>query len=175
MNDVMVDLETMGTGSDAAIVAIGAVFFDPTTNALGPQFYNVVSLKSNVAFDRVIDPDTVLWWMMRSEKARAIFTQSQATAFSLNDALVNFANFLGGESVDIWGNGAAFDNVILRNAYLETNIPVPWNFCNDRCYRTIKALYPDIIRTRNGIHHHALDDAISQAEHLMTILNKDAK
>ena len=38
MNNVMLDLETMGKGPSAAIVTIGAVFFDPMTGELGAEF-----------------------------------------------------------------------------------------------------------------------------------------
>lgn len=37
MNDVMHDLETMGVGPGAAIVAIGAVEFDPGTARRGTR------------------------------------------------------------------------------------------------------------------------------------------
>ncbi|ENC2501576.1 TPA: 3'-5' exoribonuclease, partial [Escherichia coli] len=38
MNHLMIDTETLGNGPDAAIFAIGAVFFDPFTGKLGKQF-----------------------------------------------------------------------------------------------------------------------------------------
>lgn len=69
----------------------------------------------------------------------------------------------------IWGNGASFDNVILANAYRAASIQQPWAYWNDRCYRTLKKRYLDIALRRQGTHHNALDDAISQAEHLITI------
>ena len=37
MNNVMLDLETMGKGHRAAIVTIGAVFFDPMTVNWAPS------------------------------------------------------------------------------------------------------------------------------------------
>jgi hypothetical protein len=73
MRDLMLDLETMGTSPNAAIVAIGAVKFDPGTGELGGRFYQVVDLASSVAAGCVIDPDTVLWWMRQSPEARAMF------------------------------------------------------------------------------------------------------
>ena len=39
MKGVMLDLETMGNGSNAAITAIGAVEFDTETNLIGDKFY----------------------------------------------------------------------------------------------------------------------------------------
>ncbi|EJW6153373.1 3'-5' exoribonuclease, partial [Escherichia coli] len=41
---LMIDIETMGTNTNAPIVVIGAVFFDPQTGEIGPVFYIVISL-----------------------------------------------------------------------------------------------------------------------------------
>ncbi|EQB5416190.1 3'-5' exoribonuclease domain-containing protein, partial [Escherichia coli] len=38
----MIDTETLGTGPDAVIFAIGAVFFDPFTGKLGKQFEKLI-------------------------------------------------------------------------------------------------------------------------------------
>ncbi len=46
MNNLMIDLETMGKNKDAPIVSIGAVFFTPETGDIGQEFYTVVSLES---------------------------------------------------------------------------------------------------------------------------------
>jgi hypothetical protein len=55
MRDVMLDLETMGNGPDAAITAIGAVCFNPVGGTVGPGFYRVVDLASSVAAAGVKD------------------------------------------------------------------------------------------------------------------------
>jgi exodeoxyribonuclease VIII len=47
-----------------------------------------------------------------------------------------------------------------------------WEFWKDRCYRTIKNCYPDVPFDRRGTHHNALDDARSQALHLIAINEK---
>ena len=46
MNDVMVDLETLSTKPNAAIVSIGAVFFDPKTGELGDTYYQVIDIET---------------------------------------------------------------------------------------------------------------------------------
>ncbi len=48
----------------------------------------------------------------------------------------------------------------------------PWNFWNNRCYRTLKNLHPKIELVRTGVHHHALADAKTQALHLLEILKR---
>ena len=67
MLDIMLDLETMGTGTQAAIVAIGAVEFDLEKGILGEEFYRTVDLSSSISCGGIIDADTVLWWMQQSE------------------------------------------------------------------------------------------------------------
>ena len=67
------------------------------------------------------------------------------------------------------------DNVILRSAYQRRRIEPPWLWWNDRCYRTVKALHRDVPFERLGTHHKAIDDAISQAQHLIRMLNPDAR
>lgn len=171
MSNVMVDLETMGNGNRAAIIAIGAVAF----GKMGVDvdgFYVQVSLEDSVSRGLEMDASTVLWWLKQSGQARAAFTNNEQ-AEPLSSALGQFNTWLSRYSnVCLWGNGAAFDNTILSAAYRMCGIEQPWKFWNDRCYRTIKAMHPDISGTRVGTHHNALDDARSQAWHLIDICEK---
>jgi exodeoxyribonuclease VIII len=171
LNDIMLDLETMGTGPSAAIIAIGAVAFDLEAGTLGERFYEVVDLASSVAQGGVMDAATVLWWLGQSEEARDAL---RAPGMPLPDALLQFSRWMGLNAnlkeVRIWGNGAAFDNVVLASAYDRAGIVRPWAFWNDRCYRTVKALHPEVKMNRAGTHHHALDDAQDQARHLIQML-----
>lgn len=180
--DVMVDLETLGTAPGSAILSIGAVFFDPETGALGAQFHEKITLASCEAAGLRMDAPTVLWWMEQSSEARqTVFFDGNA--IPLQPVLVHFSTFLstadgGLEKVRIWGNGAAFDNVLLREAYLAEGMIPPWNHWNDRCYRTLKNLRPDVKMERSGTHHDALDDAVSQARHacaIFSVLRQEAR
>jgi exodeoxyribonuclease VIII len=171
---IMLDLETMGKGSSAAIIAIGAVEFDPTTNTLGREFYRTIDLENSVENGGIMDPSTVLWWMRQSEAAREEFAREGQPLRTVLHEFYEFVNESAGHCFElgIWGNGAAFDNVILRNAYANTRLKCPWEFRQDRCYRTLKALHPAITAPRGGTNHHALDDAKNQALHLMEILSR---
>ena len=133
-NNIMLDLETMGSGSNSAIIAIGAVRFNETE--ITDRFYEIVDLASSVNAGLFIDPDTVMWWMEQSEAARNQFKKAGET---LHSSLTKFSNWIQNDAL-VWGNGASFDNVILSNAYKLTGIKQPWKFYNDRCYRTIKNL-----------------------------------
>ena len=181
MFEIMLDLETMGTGPNAAIAAIGAAAFCPhERRVLGNSFYAPVSLASSVECGGVMDAGTVQWWLQQGPEARALFGK-EAGAMQINVALIEFsmwvANVAGTDpqKVKVWGNGADFDNVILGSAYKRQQINQPWGTFNNRCYRTIKSLYPEVKMERSGTHHHARDDAISQAEHLCRILGAMGK
>lgn len=166
---VMVDLETMGTGNEAAIVSIGAVKFDPMGSGIDDAFYVGVSLDSSVAFGLKIDPGTVLWWMDKErDTARKALLASDFV--DLPTALEGLAMWIGDGPVPVWGNGATFDNVILRNAYNKVGLDCPWAFYNDRCYRTLKNLAPNIDRPELGTLHQALNDATVQAQHMQQIV-----
>ena len=175
MQDIMLDLETMSTEPNAAIIAIGAVEMDFLARVLGREFYMVVSLKSSVESGGLIDADTVLWWMRQSDAARSAFTSGEAQP--LAHALASFTEFVQDAQPSgvprkplIWGNGAAFDNVILRSAYTRLDMPCPWEYRDDRCYRTLKALRPDTHALPSLVKHHALEDAKAQALHLIEML-----
>ena len=179
LTNIMLDLETMGRGPHAGIDAIGAVEFGPSESGaevLGRSFYRVVDLASSVHHGGVMDAETVLWWLGQSEAARSELTDRQAV--NLPEALQEFACWLtdlGGMRRPIWGNGAAFDNVILRRSYERLDIPPPWLHWDDRCYRTVRAEFPHVpAPARRGTHHNALDDAMHQARHLMAIWQRRA-
>lgn len=161
---IMIDLETMGTRPNAPIIAIGAVTFNSA--GIGDTFYTNVSLKSCVDSGAVIDPDTVMWWMRQSDAARRALDEGGS---DLDVALRDLSSFFPKSVYGVWGNGATFDNVLLREAYTRAGVQCPWPFWLDKCYRTVKGAYPDVEISRGGTHHNALDDASSQAGHLIDI------
>jgi len=166
MSEVMVDLETLGNGSNAVIISIGAVAFDPASGQIQSEFYTNVEPQSCVDAGLKMDVSTVMWWMKQSDEARAAFTKP---AVPIEIALDIFKAWYP-QGAGMWGNGATFDNVILDNAYKACNITRPWHYTKDRCYRTLKALRPDIKQDRVGTHHNALDDAKFQALHACKLL-----
>lgn len=182
MKNVMLDLETMGSGSKAAIVSIGAVLFDPMTGETGAEFYQVVSLNSSAHYGE-LDPGTVIWWMQQSEEARAVFLDENKT--SLKAALESFSSWIeqncdqnekGKPEAIVWGNGATFDNVIMGNAYKATRLRQPWAFFNDRDVRTIVDLGKQLrgidhkkTLELEGTAHNALDDAKFQVRYVSEI------
>ncbi|EHY1708096.1 3'-5' exoribonuclease [Escherichia coli] len=176
---LMIDLETMGINSNAPIVVIAAVFFDPQTGEIGPIFYVVISLVDAMDKGATPDGDVIEWWLAQSSEARSAILVNQ---IPLDDALLQLREFIDENSgeffVRVWGNGASFDNVILRRSYERQGIPCPWRYCNDRDVRTIVDLGKAIdfdARTAipfEGVRHNALDDARHQAKQVSAIWQK---
>jgi hypothetical protein len=168
---VMVDLEAMSTDSDAAIISIGAVKFwinvKQETFTEDQLFYTAVSLKSSQEAGLHIKADTVLWWMKQGPEARNAFKNP----VSLVSALNAFSRFVPKDAF-LFGNGANYDNVVLRNAYKAVNVAYPISYKRDVCYRTMCKLDDDPPPAFKGTKHNALDDAFCQTRHLMCILEK---
>ncbi|EIF6360300.1 3'-5' exoribonuclease, partial [Escherichia coli] len=135
---LMIDLETMGKNPDAPIISIGAIFFDPQTGEMGPEFSKTIDLETAGG---VIDRDTIKWWLKQSREAQSAILTDE---IPLDDALLQLREFIDENSgeffVQVWGNGATFDNVILRRSYERQGIPCPWRYTNDRDVRTMVAL-----------------------------------
>ena len=176
---LMVDMETMGNSPDAPIVSIGAVFFDPSTGNTGAEFYQVVSLESSMSFGMKPDASTIQWWLKQSSEARSAILVDEA--MGLLETLELLADFIaenaanGSHTVQLWGNGCSFDNVILRRAYALTDTPFAVPFRNDRDVRTMVELGKSVgINPRHDIPfegdlHNALSDARHQVKYVSAI------
>ena len=166
--NIMVDLETMSTRSHAAICSIGAVKFEG--KEILDTFYCTVDLKTCKEIGMHISKDTVKWWSEQNKEALKELTRNN---IPLKQALDEFDEWFGSKSLPVWGNGAVFDNTILANAYFMSNREPPWKCWDDRCYRTVKALFHWVpADPREGVYHNALDDAMHQTKHLIKIMGE---
>ncbi|ENZ5810529.1 3'-5' exoribonuclease [Escherichia coli] len=173
---LMIDLETMGKNPDAPINALAGKFFDPATGEMGPEFSKTIDLETSGG---VIDRDTIKWWLKQSREAQSAILTDE---IPLDDALLQLREFIDENSgeffVQVWGNGANFDNVILRRSYERQGIPCPWRYTNDRDVRTMVALglVMDFdarsVITFEGERHNALHDARYQAKYVSAIWQK---
>jgi hypothetical protein len=172
MTDVMIDLETLGQRAGCAILSIGAVAFDHKTKQLGAECYVVVNRASCREHGLHEDAGTLAWWAKQADAAKAVLQQAES-GVKLPKALAQLTSFLSQferKGLKVWGNGSDFDNAILTACYAAVGQPLPWDFWHNRCYRTLKALRPELKLQRQGTYHNALDDAKTQAQHAMQLL-----
>lgn len=162
----MVDLETLGTHSSSPIVSIGMVKFTQQRGIID-QLYIEIDLNSAIEHSTGIRTDTLQWWMQQSDEARKLFFP-QRGGQQMAWALQEVTKFMDPNGT-LWGNGSDFDNPMLSDKFDRLGMKQPWKFWNNRCYRTLKSQHLDIPLERKGTHHNALDDAITQTEHLLKI------
>jgi len=168
-NDLMLDLETMGSGPKAAIVSVGAVRFNLATGETGAYMHEQVDLEDSVRAGLEIDPATVIWWFGQSRAAvdgwRVEHPKQLASALNVLDHLVGREATTG-----VWANAPSFDCVILKSAYGLLGRQPPWQFWRERCVRTILQLSRDTgldvkaTTKRTGEAHDALADCHTQIE-----------
>ena len=177
MNNLMIDLETLGTKPNAPIIAIGAVFFDPKTGKLGNEFYVKINPESAKEF-RTADQSTLVWWAKQSQEAR---DESFSGTSTMEGALNAFYNFVKTtKNVKPWGNGATFDISMLEDCFDQYGIKTPWQFWSVRDVRTAVDIGESLGLMRDdvsfeGVPHVALDDAKHQAKYVSYIVSNLAK
>ncbi len=167
----MLDIETLATSNDAALVSIAAVRFDLTTGIVGDSVYFKIDKQSCIDFGLRVDADTVDWWMRQNKEVQEQFLTTEDRV-ELPQALIDFHTFFEIEDY-VWGNGINFDCEILRTAYKVTDLPLPWNHFNERDVRTLVHFAPDVKKNEPfvGTKHHPISDCKHQIKYCSKIYN----
>lgn len=170
------DLETWGIRPSSVITSVALVEFDPFGEGIGRTFHQGINPKSCQRYGLRIDADTMQWWLGK-DRAVARDAMADLSKVDLDEALIGVDNWLVGlgceqHELRIWGDGATFDNVLLRCAFEATGFDVPWTYKGDRCYRTLKNMGGGVTGTRHtgGVAHDALSDAIQQTMDMQAIV-----
>jgi len=166
---LMLDLETMATGPNATLLTLGAVTFNPWGNGYSDKLYFRIDIDDQDALGREVDPNTLDWW---SKQDPAIMEEafSPEDRVPLKEAVDQFHKFAWGCDT-FWSHGATFDLVIMENLYKQLGKPLPWNFWQLRCTRTLFDLGWDPDMPKNS-KHNALEDAIRQVAGVQNIYRK---
>lgn len=156
---IMVDIETLDTTPSAVILSIGAVTMHNAEYAMFYREYN-----PDTQFERTKSQSTIDWW-----KGQPISIPS--SELELYTGLEEFSYWIKSLRAEpiIWCKGTDFDTAILAHAYKQYKLEVPWKYNRVRDMRTLKKLHPQLTYSENLSPHHALQDAISQANHLEQI------
>ena len=159
--DIMIDIETCGTGPNACILTIAAQCFDP----LQRQSYN--ELRSYYAridpdsqSDRNIEQGTIEWWATQPREAQEE-AFGEDNRIPLKQALEELGVLIW-QSKRFWANGPTFDANILEHAYKSYGLNLPWKFYVVRDARTVYSLVPDLAKYPAS--HHALEDCRRQID-----------
>lgn len=175
--DIMLDLETLGTGVHTSIFQISAVMFDIVTGKPFNNFDEIINIKTIPNLN--VSADTLMWWAKTNPLLFAKLINNDKR-IDYKEALQKFYDFCvtpvyGNDNVYLWGNGINFDNVILRQAYVDMGMTYPIRYDCDRDVRTIidlasiktcKTIKEIRSMFANSEEHNALQDCIYQASYV---------
>lgn len=161
MQNVMIDIETMGRTPGCPVMSIGAVYFN-MDGSIGDEFYS--SMGFNGLSVGKVDSETARWWSEQSTDAK--LSLISGSDIPLNVA-IELSSFIKND-VKVWGNGSVFDISILDKWYEMLGIDSPWSFWNVRDVRTVVDVMKINPREFDfcGVKHNALDDAIHQVKYM---------
>jgi len=174
--EYMVDLETLGTDSNSVIVTVSILACNLKTSEIYGELELSIDMNDQVQMGALIDPNTVVWWLQQSKESQEeLLRNSSVSVYSAVEMIERFIDKHGQGT--LWGNGATFDNVILRNLYSRHGQIFPIPFWRDRDVRTIVDLGG--IDTRDfkftGTKHKGLDDCKHQLNYCSYALSKLGK
>lgn len=159
--ELVLDLETLGTGDNAAVASIGAAIVG------GPSAVWRIDVNEAQANGGTVTQSTLDWWAKQCPAAREELTGTLTTRQAVT-GLLTWAQENGWDrSSTIWGKGPSFDCVILRNAMERAWVPPFWMFWQERCVRTVLQMVPEAAQvTFIGTPHRAQDDAEHEARQI---------
>jgi exodeoxyribonuclease VIII len=177
--NITLDLETLSTREDAAIIQIGCCIpeFDRkyVPAQAGYEFETTIAYEEARCSEFHKDSETMEWWDKQDPATKMVVFSGQSNYL---DALTDFVYWIslvksGGADVAIWGNGSDFDNRLLTYTLDSFGMHKVWNFRNNRDLRTLKALFPMGIDPDpiNEHKHTALGDARYEARLMDAIVS----
>lgn len=175
---IVLDLETLSTKPNAAVISIGAVALDSEGNFLG-EFHQALNPDQP---GRDVDLATIQWWESQSAEAQEASYKAKDTV-TATVGMYMFSAWICcvgvPEKVKMWGNGSSFDCTILSSLYdqsHELRHPKPWAWWDDRDMRTLLDAFPAAkdVGEFVGVKHHALHDARHEAKQLAKALQLKA-
>lgn len=165
----MIDLETLDVFPTATVLSIGAVKFDPTTDAEPyAELYLKILVDDQDRLGRTTSDSTIEWW---GKQDPAVMEEAfdQTGAVTVEEALSQLNRWVVGVD-EIWGQGYGFDITILENMYRMLGKPIPWQFWQISDARTITKRMPkDPRKDMQTNLHNALADAYFQAKSVQII------
>lgn len=173
--DIMIDLETLGTGPNAPVISIGCQVFDVETLELKGTFYGACQVADQLDTKiRHMTADTFKWWMSQDGAAKIVFKEKSDPTVNVLVALRNWIMGLAGSSanqtkkINVWGNGSSFDITIMETLFADYKVICPWMYYKVMDLRTFKRFVRDGEKVEvAGVKHNALADATAQAEYVI--------
>lgn len=169
MDSIMIDLETLATSANSAVIQVGAVAFDSVAGTMSPDAFTMdVDLFSSVMLGGEVDGPTAQWWRDRGGLELKDPRPLRELLTSLSEWLGQFKDVKR-----VWCQGANFDEPIMAGYYRRAGIDCPWPYYAARDTRTVYDLAKERgwEKPKEQTAHVALDDCLAQVKCLMSALN----
>lgn len=152
-NHLMIDIETLGTGTFPVLLSLGAVAFDPWRK-FGfmdvPPFYEVVDADSCLNFGAKVDFTCIKWWAtdetIPPEARAAAFKGGAADRSFVGMVISRWMAYCQLHKIEyIWSHGISFDACAMMRYVEKLRINDgrwPVSFRNNRDTRTLWHLCP---------------------------------
>lgn len=164
-NELMIDIETTGTDPGCKVLSLGAFGFSKDGGQC--EFYrrfDVLKLTEEGFQDSV---STMDFWCKQD---KAAFDEAFGGKDDPKTGIAEFKhwlydNFAMGRKDDfkVWCKGSDFDFPVLKFFLAHYGYHFPWQFWQQRDYRTLQKEFPIIAEAENNSQaHNALEDAKAQ-------------
>lgn len=169
-NSVMLDLETMGTGPQAAVIQVGAVAFHSVEYGVDTAagFLADVDLTSSLMAGGQTDASTVRWWRDRGGFPKTGPAKDiRLTLLQLTKWWEQYPN-----AGFVWAKGPSFDVAILEGYFRSLRLACPWKYSRSRDVRTVFDLAQEQLWEPAPVEvvHEARADCINQITDLLSAL-----
>lgn len=166
MNDIMLDLETLGRSPGCVFHEIAAIPFDITNGQEGGSFFRTIDIRSAKRAGLTVDEETLKWWHQKGGPM-------QADAVGMFAGLPDFLDFLKEQApLRVWTWGIDFDLPILKAGLQSIGLAWPLRYWKSRDARTVyDCAYPGS-RHFQKMEHSAIEDCRNQIGQLRASLIK---
>ena len=171
--DIMIDIETLSTETNALILTIAAVKFNLENDKIEMDtFYYRIDRESCEKLGMHVDENTIKWWKSQKEDVKREAFEDK-DRFGIKFVLLKLSEFVKNGNC-FWSHSPNFDYVILESAYKKCNIQPPWKFWQLRDTRTVYDLtnvnLKDFSKEKES--HNALNDCFNQIKALKQSFEK---
>jgi exodeoxyribonuclease VIII len=170
VQDIMLDLETLGVKDNCPILSIAAIVFnraqilqDPSLSIeSGSQsrnnlhyidtFRGTFSLLDSIASGCVIEQGTAAWWLKQADRTQLVEAMSYLKP--IEDTLIKFKAFLSLHDYgSIWAKSPTFDISLLRSFASIKSFDIGIHFRKEADVRTEVADYPqfDVVKLSKDV------------------------
>lgn len=163
MNNIMLDIETLGTSTDSIVIQVAMVKFDRNGN-IGESLSVNLNRDEQLRLGLGYSQSTLDWWNRTNpDLLKSLLTEN---VNDLAEGLAKISGFIGRNDY-LWCH-ATFDAPILNNLFEAVGMKAPWGYKNVRDIRTLVDLTNLNLNDYNWTAektHDALDDCKFQIKY----------